>query len=69
VWARFGGCPVGGRVPQRQEVAAQLGGQLHGGPLVGPGLQRRPLEPRLVGLGPGRGKQPQAVGVGPAEPG
>jgi len=42
------------RVHQRQEVAAQLGGQLHGGPLVGPGLQRQPLEPRLVGLGPGR---------------
>jgi hypothetical protein len=56
-------------VHQGQKLDALLGGQLHGRALAAGGGQQRPLEPRPVDLVPGHDDQPQALGVGPANPG
>ena len=57
------------RVAKGQEADALAGGLVHGRPLAAAGGQHRPLEPRLVGLAPGGGDQPQALHMRPAEPG
>jgi hypothetical protein len=61
--------PIRAPVDQRDEVRGELGGPLHGLLLAEPGGQHRPLEAGLVGLVLDLGGQPQALGVGPADPG